>query len=79
MSAYTAKRCQDRADACRDGGHNWVRIINEHETAAFSSDSEEARIARGFAVIARRRREEERWRAESYERLANGEDITNGS
>lgn len=78
MSTYTTRRCLDRAEANRNDGHNWVRVINEHETAALSSDPEEARIARGFAMIARRKRSHERWLADTYERLANGEDVTDG-
>lgn len=75
MSSYTIKRCLDRAEACRGDG-DMPRIIREHDEAAHATDPEVARIARGFAIIARRRLEEERWRAEAYARLARGEDIT---
>jgi len=74
VSRYTAERCRWRAEACPTTDE-WPRIIAEHEEAARSSDPDQARIARGFALIARRRRDEEQWRAEAYERLARGEDI----
>ena len=74
VSAYTTKRCLDRAEACRGDG-DMPRIIREHEEAARSTDLETARIARGFALITRRRWNEERWRADAYARLARGEDI----
>lgn len=76
MSRYTAEHCLRRAENILsdwDGG----RIIREHqEHALTTSDPDEARIARGFAVIARRRRLDDVWRAKQYRRLANGEDIT---
>lgn len=75
MSIYTAKRCLDRAEANRGDG-DYPRIIREHEEAAKSADPETARIARGFALITRRRLEEERWRAEAYARLARGEELS---
>ena len=74
MSVYTIKRCLDRAEANRGDG-DYPRIIREHDEAATSPDPETARIARGFAIIARRRLEEERWRADAYARLARGEEI----
>lgn len=74
MSTYTIKRCLDRAEANRGDG-DYPRIIREHEEAAKSTDPDTARIARGFALIARRRLDEERWRAEAYARLSRGEEI----
>lgn len=75
MSRYTAEHCLRRAENILsdwDGG----RIIREHQEAAVrTSDPDEARIAKGFALIARRRRLDEVWRAKQYRRLANGEDI----
>lgn len=76
MSVYTTKRCLDRAEANRGDG-DYRRIISEHEEVAeYDPDPDVKRIARGFAVIAKRRLQEERWRADAYARLARGEDIT---
>jgi len=76
VSVYTVKRCLDRAEANRGDG-DYPRIIREHEEVArFDPDPEVRRIARGFALIARLRLEEERWRADAYASLARGEDIT---
>lgn len=76
MSLYTREMCLRRASACATSDE-WKRVIAEHEAvAASSADSERARIARGFAAIARRRRDEERWRVEAYRRLAEGEEVT---
>lgn len=72
---YTIKRCLDRAEANRGDG-DYPRIIREHEEVAkLDPDPETRRIARGFALIAQRRLQEERWRARAYERLSRGEDI----
>lgn len=76
MSRYTAERCLSRAEnvlADWDGG----RVIREHEEhATTTSNPDEARIARGFAAIAKLRRLDDVWRATQYKRLARGEDIT---
>jgi hypothetical protein len=75
VSRYSAEACLRRASNILqdwDGG----RIIREHqENAEGASDPNEARIAKGFALIARRRRLDDVWRAKQYKRLANGEDI----
>ncbi len=75
MSRYTEQKCLERAANIKsdwDGG----RVIREHQEAALAAtDPDEARIARGWAVIARRRRLDDMWRATQYQRLARGEDI----
>lgn len=75
MSRYTAERCLERASnitADWDGG----RIIREHtEHAEAATDPDEQRIARGFAIIAKRRRLDDVYRATQYRRLARGEEI----
>lgn len=75
MSRYTAEHCLRRAENILsdwDGG----RIIREHqENAENATDPDEARIAKGFAIIARRRRLDDVWRAKAYQRLANGKDL----
>ena len=76
MSRYDAQACLRRAENIKsdwDGG----RVIREHqENALNATDLDEARIARGFAAIARRRRLDDMWRATQYQRLARGEDIS---
>lgn len=77
MSTYTIERCNWREAAALPDKANLERVISEHEEAATSAaDPETARIARGFALIARRRLADERWRADAYKRLARGEDIS---
>lgn len=75
MSRYDEQACLRRAENILsdwDGG----RVIREHqENSLASTSADEARIARGFAVIARLRRQDEVRRANLYRRLANGEDI----
>ena len=73
MSVYTVANCLRRAEAIRGDG-DLPRIVREHEEAARSTDPETARIARGYAVIARRRLHEQRWRADAYARLARGDE-----
>lgn len=75
MSIYTTKRAADRAEACRGDG-DWPRIIREHEQAAKDeTDPDVQRIARGFALVARRNHEHEKWKADAYARLARGEEL----
>lgn len=76
MSRYTAERCRWRAEAAEPDKRTLERLIAEHNEAAVVLTGDAARIAAGFAAIARRRLEEERWRADAYARLARGEDIT---
>ena len=76
MSIYTAQKCLERAENVLSGWDGG-RIIREHQAAAeATSDPDEARIAIGFALIARRRRMDDVWRATQYKRLARGEDIS---
>lgn len=78
MSKYTAEHCRRRAEAVRAlaAATDTERLIREHVEASIVLAGDEARIAAGFAAIARRRLAEDTWRADAYERLARGEDIT---
>jgi hypothetical protein len=75
VSRYDEQACLRRAENILSGGDD-ARIVREHQANALSAaDPDEARIAKGFAIIARKRREHDMWRAKQYRRLANGEDI----